>query len=137
MALTPDPALEAEIARLGDLGLPELRAFWAERLGPVPRHQSADLMRRRIAYELQVRAYGGLKSETRQRLRKLYDAFKAFGKPVIAVHLSNPHQRESFRHQDYVSLVAKGVICGLGATGYVLALEAMAELLSAAKDKPK
>ena len=34
-------------------------------------------MRQRIAYELQVRAYGGLKPETRQRLRKLYDAFKA------------------------------------------------------------
>jgi hypothetical protein len=77
VAFTPDPVLEAEIARLGDLGLSELRAFWAERLGPVPAHQSADLMRRRIAYELQVRAYGGLKAETRQRLRKLYEAFKA------------------------------------------------------------
>jgi hypothetical protein len=77
VAFTPDLALEAEIARLGDLGLPELRTFWAERLGPVPAHQSADLMRRRIAYELQVRAYGGLKTETRLQLRKLYEAFKA------------------------------------------------------------
>jgi hypothetical protein len=34
-------------------------------------------MRRRIAYELQVRAYGGLKTETRQQLKKLYQAFKA------------------------------------------------------------
>jgi 3-dehydroquinate dehydratase-2 len=65
----------------------------------------------------------------------LYDAFKAVDKPVIAVHLSNPHQREIFRHQDYVSLVAKGVICGLGATGYLLAVEAMAGLLGAGKSK--
>jgi 3-dehydroquinate dehydratase II len=65
----------------------------------------------------------------------LYDVFKAFEKPVIAVHLSNPHQREVFRHRDYVSLVAKGVICGLGATGYLLAVEAMAGLLGAGKGK--
>jgi 3-dehydroquinate dehydratase-2 len=65
----------------------------------------------------------------------LYDAFKAVDKPVIAVHLSNPHQREILRHQDYVSLVAKGVICGLGATGYLLAVEAMAGLLGAGKSK--
>ena len=77
MAYMPDPTLEAEIARLGDLSLPELRELWIEHLGPVPKHQSADLMRRRFAYELQVRLYGGLKSETRARLRKLYQAFKA------------------------------------------------------------
>ena len=77
MASTPDPAFEAEIARLGDLGLSELRELWAARLGPVPAHQSADLMRRRLAYQLQVRAYGGLKTQTRRRLRRLYEAFKA------------------------------------------------------------
>ena len=69
--------LETEIARLDGLGLQELRIVWAEHLGPVPRHQSADLLRRRLAYELQVRAYGGLKPETRRRLRRLYAAFKA------------------------------------------------------------
>ena len=78
MAYHPDPDLEAEIARLDGLGLQELRKLWAQRrLGPVPDHRSADLMRRRIAYELQVRAYGDLKSETRQQLKKLYQAFKA------------------------------------------------------------
>jgi hypothetical protein len=77
MAFTPDPELEAEIASLGDFGLLELREYWAKHLGPVPRHQSPDLLRRRIAYELQVQAYGGLKAETRQRLKKLYAAFKA------------------------------------------------------------
>lgn len=77
MSYTPDPALEAEIARLDGLVLTELRELWAERLGAVPKHQSADLMRRRLAYELQVLAYGGLKPETRRRLHRLYDAFKA------------------------------------------------------------
>ena len=67
----------------------------------------------------------------------IYDAFKAVDKPVIAVHLSNPHQREVFRHQDFVSLVAKGVIVGLGATGYLLAVDAMAELVGATKAKAK
>ena len=71
------PTLEAEIARLDDLGLPKLRALWAEKLGAVPKHQSPDLLRRRLAYELQVRAYGGLKPEVSHRLRKLYKAFKA------------------------------------------------------------
>jgi 3-dehydroquinate dehydratase-2 len=65
----------------------------------------------------------------------LLDALKAIDKPVIEVHLSNPHRRESFRHHSYVSEVAKGVICGLGNTGYLLAVEAMAELVGAGKGK--
>jgi 3-dehydroquinate dehydratase II len=58
----------------------------------------------------------------------LYDAIRAIETPVIEVHLSNPHRREAFRHHSYVSLAAKGVIAGLGARGYLLALEAAAEL---------
>lgn len=77
MAPRPEPKLETEIARLGDLDLRQLRERWAERLGAVPKHQSTDLLRRRLAYELQVRAYGGLKPETRSRLRALYKAFKS------------------------------------------------------------
>lgn len=77
MSYMPDPALEAEIVRLDNLGLPELRELWAQRLGAVPKHQSADLMRRRLAYELQVLAYGSLKADTRRRLRRLYEAFRA------------------------------------------------------------
>jgi 3-dehydroquinate dehydratase-2 len=59
----------------------------------------------------------------------IYDAFKALDKPIVEVHLSNPHQRESFRHRDYVSQVAKGVIVGLGLSGYLFALDAIADLV--------
>ena len=59
----------------------------------------------------------------------IHDALKAFAGPIVEVHLSNIHQREAFRHLSYVSLVAKAVIAGCGAHGYVLALEAMARWL--------
>jgi len=61
----------------------------------------------------------------------LLDALQAAELPVIEVHLSNIFRREPYRQHSYISLGAKGVICGLGAKGYELALEAMADLLSA------
>jgi 3-dehydroquinate dehydratase-2 len=57
------------------------------------------------------------------------DALYAAELPVIEVHLSNIFRRERFRHHSYVSLAARGVICGLGAHGYELALEALANLI--------
>lgn len=63
----------------------------------------------------------------------IMDALLLHKMPIIEVHLSNIYQREDFRHKSYVSRVAKGVICGLGSQGYVLALEAMAELLKSKK----
>lgn len=59
----------------------------------------------------------------------IHDALRAVGLPVIEVHLSNIYARESFRHHSYISPVATGVICGLGAGGYRLALRALAEKL--------
>ena len=56
----------------------------------------------------------------------LRDAFLASGIPFIEVHLSNVYGRESFRHTSYLSDIAKGVIIGLGATGYQLAIDAFA-----------
>lgn len=58
----------------------------------------------------------------------LYDAIKAISVPVIEVHLSNPHARESFRHHSYVSMAARGTIAGFGANSYALALDAAAKL---------
>ena len=63
----------------------------------------------------------------------LRDAVTAAEVPCIEVHISNIHAREEFRHHSVVSAVATGVICGLGAKGYELALEAMAEMLASAQ----
>ncbi len=54
----------------------------------------------------------------------LHDALAACKIPKIELHLSNPHAREPFRHRSFASSVVNGVICGFGAHGYILALEA-------------
>jgi len=59
----------------------------------------------------------------------ILDACRMLDKPLIEVHLSNPYKREPFRKRSYISEAAQGVICGLGATGYLLAVDALAGLV--------
>lgn len=59
----------------------------------------------------------------------ILDALKMCDIPIIEVHISNVHQRESFRHHSYVSAVAKAVMAGFGTHGYQLALRHVARLL--------
>ncbi|MFT6659539.1 type II 3-dehydroquinate dehydratase [Maritalea sp.] len=56
----------------------------------------------------------------------IHDAIRAINIPTIEVHLSNIYAREEFRHKSYVSPVVTGTICGLGPTGYILAIGALA-----------
>lgn len=60
----------------------------------------------------------------------LRDALLTVNIPFIEVHLSNVHKRESFRHHSFLSDIAEGVICGLGAEGYSYALQAASQLLN-------
>lgn len=59
----------------------------------------------------------------------ILDALTLAELPVIEVHLSNIYKRESFRHHSYISPVARGVLCGFGGQGYVLAMQAMARII--------
>ena len=59
----------------------------------------------------------------------IHDALKLADMPIIEVHLSNPKERESFRHTSYIEPLAAHVITGEGAQGYVQALEKAAQLL--------
>jgi 3-dehydroquinate dehydratase-2 len=63
----------------------------------------------------------------------LRDALLAVGIPFIEIHLSNVHAREPFRAHSYFSDIAAGVITGLGAQGYALALSAALQRLGAAR----
>ncbi len=55
----------------------------------------------------------------------LQDAIRSIIAPVIEVHISNVHKRESFRHVSMISCACLGVICGFGLNSYKLALEAL------------
>ena len=55
----------------------------------------------------------------------VHDALKILKIPIIELHISNIYNREDFRHKSLISKVAKGVICGFGADGYIMALKSM------------
>ena len=58
----------------------------------------------------------------------LHDAIKGASVPLIELHISNVHARESFRHHSYISPAARGIIVGLGVKGYPLAIEALVQV---------
>ena len=59
----------------------------------------------------------------------IHDALKILKIPIIELHITNIYNREEFRHKSLISNVAKGVICGFGAEGYVMSLNAMSKFL--------
>ena len=59
----------------------------------------------------------------------IHDALKVLKIPIIELHISNIYNREDFRHISLISKLAKGVICGFGAEGYLMAIKAMNKLL--------
>ena len=63
----------------------------------------------------------------------LMDAISSADVPVVELHLSNIHAREEFRHKSYIAPVAVGQICGFGAAGYPLAIDAILSYIGEAK----
>ena len=59
----------------------------------------------------------------------IHDALKIIKIPIIELHISNIYNREEFRHKSLISKLAKGIICGFGADGYIMALKAMRKYL--------
>ncbi|SFD56470.1 type II 3-dehydroquinate dehydratase [Paracidovorax konjaci] len=57
----------------------------------------------------------------------LLDAVKGTGVPLVELHISNVHARESFRHHSYLAAAARAVMCGFGVRGYALAIDAVAD----------
>ena len=61
----------------------------------------------------------------------ILDAIKAISKPVIELHMANPHMRESYRGSSFVSYGARAIIAGFRGRGYVLALEGLLDMIAA------
>ena len=59
----------------------------------------------------------------------IHDALKILKIPIIELHISNIYNREEFRHNSLISKVAKGIICGFGIDGYIMALKAINKYL--------
>ena len=59
----------------------------------------------------------------------IHDALKILKIPIIELHISNVYNREDFRHKSLISKVANGIICGFGANGYLMSLQAISKFL--------
>ena len=59
----------------------------------------------------------------------IHDALKILKIPIIELHISNIYNREEFRHKSLISKVAKGIVCGFGADGYIMSLNAIKKFI--------
>ena len=111
------------LAEIETAAIAQARAAGAELQVFQSNHEGALIDRIHAARLEQVDAIvinpGGL-THTSVALR---DALAGVAIPFIEIHISNVHQRESFRHHSFLSAIAKGVICGLGTDGYRLAID--------------
>ena len=60
----------------------------------------------------------------------ILDSLNIYNRPIIEIHITNIYSRESFRHKSYISPVATGIIAGLGINSYLLAIDAIKELIN-------
>jgi len=59
----------------------------------------------------------------------IHDALKILKIPIIELHITNIYNREEFRHKSLISKLATGIICGFGVKGYIMALDALKDIL--------
>jgi 3-dehydroquinate dehydratase-2 len=111
------------LTEIENAAIAQAQAAGAELTAFQSNHEGALIDRIHAAHRENVDAIiinpGGL-THTSVALR---DALAGVAIPFIEVHISNVHQRESFRHHSFLSAIAKGVICGLGTDGYRLAID--------------
>lgn len=60
----------------------------------------------------------------------IFDALSLVNKPIVEIHLSNIYKREKFRHKSLISKLADGIICGFGGNGYIMAVDAITNIIS-------
>ncbi|NDI86506.1 type II 3-dehydroquinate dehydratase [Undibacterium crateris] len=122
---TREPATygSTTLAEVEAAAIAQARAAGAELFCFQSNHEGALIDRIHAARAEQIDAIvvnpGGL-THTSVALR---DALAGVAIPFIELHISNVHQRESFRHHSFLSAIAQGVICGLGTDGYRLAID--------------
>ena len=144
----PKPIFVLNGPNLNLLGVREPAIYGAETLADVGRRTQARAQALGLAVDFRQSNHEGKLVDWIQEAREsasgiilnagalthtsvaILDALNAAEKPVIEVHLSNVFRREKFRHHSFVSAAAQGVICGFGAKGYELAVEAMADIVA-------
>ena len=128
---TREPAIygETTLHEIDDRLAAEAKEYGAEIECFQSNHEGAllDRIQDAIGWADGILINGGALTHTSVALR---DALAASGLPVVEVHLSNVHARESFRHHSYLSGVAKGVVVGFGPDSYLLGLRGLLDGLA-------